>query len=73
MSFTRGRVLGGSSSISECLSHLIVRTADTLFADYMTYTRGSDEEYNRWAALTGDASWEWKNVERYYLKVSRLH
>ena len=35
----------------------------------MTYTRGSDEEYDRWANLTGDSGWEWKNLAPYYFKV----
>ncbi|EKM52280.1 uncharacterized protein PHACADRAFT_260543 [Phanerochaete carnosa HHB-10118-sp] len=55
LTYSRGRVLGGSSSIN-----------------FLTYTRGSDDEYNRWAALTGDQSWAWNNVEQYYLKSSRL-
>ncbi|CDO78115.1 Aryl-alcohol oxidase [Trametes cinnabarina] len=38
----------------------------------MTYTRGSDDEYNRWAELTGDDSWAWRNLEPFYLKSTRL-
>ena len=39
-------------------------------ADFMVYTRGSDDEYNRWANLTGDEGWAWKNVKPFYFKVS---
>lgn len=35
----------------------------------MEYTRSSNTEYDRWANLTGDAGWSWKNMEQYYLKV----
>lgn len=70
LGYSRGRVLGGSSSISlsslslEALQSLIVGT------DFMTYTRGSDAEYDRWAQLTGDSGWSWRNVSKYYFKVS---
>ncbi|KIJ36602.1 GMC oxidoreductase, partial [Sphaerobolus stellatus SS14] len=40
--------------------------------NFMTYTRGSDDDYNRWASLTGDSVWSWKNLQPYYLKSSRL-
>ncbi|KIJ36597.1 GMC oxidoreductase [Sphaerobolus stellatus SS14] len=40
--------------------------------NFMTYTRGSDDDYNRWAKLIEDPTWSWKNLEPYYLKSSRL-
>ena len=40
--------------------------------DFMVYTRGSDDEYNRLANLTEDESWNWTNIEPFYLKVCRL-
>ncbi|KLO19189.1 aryl-alcohol oxidase-like protein [Schizopora paradoxa] len=55
LTYPRGRVLGGSSSIN-----------------FLVYTRGSNEEYDRWAELTGDPGWQWSNVEQFYLKSSRL-
>ncbi|KAF7798262.1 hypothetical protein EIP86_009479 [Pleurotus ostreatoroseus] len=53
--YSRGRVLGGSSSVN-----------------FMTYTRGSNDDYDRWAELTEDPAWSWANLEQYYLKSSRL-
>lgn len=35
----------------------------------MTYTRGSNAEYDRWARITGDSSWSWEKLSPYYLKV----
>lgn len=35
----------------------------------MVYTRGSNEEYDRWAKLTEDPGWAWENVAQYYFKV----
>ncbi|PPQ93564.1 hypothetical protein CVT25_005556 [Psilocybe cyanescens] len=34
----------------------------------MFYTRGSMDDYNRWAEVTGDDGWEWKNIFPYILK-----
>ncbi|KAJ7243847.1 alcohol oxidase [Mycena haematopus] len=51
VSYNRGFVLGGSSSVN-----------------YMVYTRGSEDDFNRWATVTGDQGWAWKNLYQYFLK-----
>ena len=38
----------------------------------MVYTRGANDEYDRWANLTGDDGWKWENVEQFYLKVEHV-
>ncbi|KAK7689665.1 hypothetical protein QCA50_007460 [Cerrena zonata] len=53
--YTRGFVLGGSSSVN-----------------LLTFNRGSDDVWDRWADLTQDAGWSWDSVQQYYLKSSRL-
>jgi choline dehydrogenase-like flavoprotein len=35
----------------------------------MVYTRGSSDDYDRWARVTGDAEWSWENIFPYILKV----
>ncbi|KAJ4373434.1 hypothetical protein N0V86_007572 [Didymella sp. IMI 355093] len=40
--------------------------------NYMAYNRASDDVYDRWANITGDAGWSWSALEPYYLKNSRL-
>lgn len=35
----------------------------------MTYTRGSNADYDRWANLTEDDTWSWDNLNDYYMKV----
>jgi choline dehydrogenase-like flavoprotein len=35
----------------------------------MFYTRGSSSDYDRWATVTGDDGWSWKNLLPYILKV----
>ncbi|KAF7378422.1 GMC oxidoreductase [Mycena sanguinolenta] len=34
----------------------------------MFYTRGSAEDYNRWATLTGDSGWSWDDLLPYFFK-----
>ena len=52
---------------------LHLRTRSTTYADttldYLAYTRGSNDQYDQWATLTGDKGWAWKNLEPYYMKV----
>ncbi|KAJ7753944.1 aryl-alcohol oxidase [Mycena maculata] len=36
--------------------------------DGMVYTRGSAEDYDRWAAVTGDPGWSWDNLLPYFFK-----
>jgi len=38
----------------------------------MAYNRGSNDVYEKWAALTEDPGWSWPSVQKYYLKSSRL-
>ncbi|KAF7375564.1 Choline dehydrogenase, mitochondrial [Mycena sanguinolenta] len=33
--------------------------------NYMAYTRGSSEEWDRYANLTGDPGWSWENIQKY--------
>ncbi|KAJ7504892.1 aryl-alcohol oxidase-like protein [Mycena galericulata] len=34
----------------------------------MVYTRGSAEDYDRWAAVTGDPGWSWDSLLPYFFK-----
>ncbi|KAF7362557.1 GMC oxidoreductase [Mycena venus] len=34
----------------------------------MVYSRGSAEDYDRWAAVTGDSGWSWDNLLPYFFK-----
>ncbi|CAL1710566.1 unnamed protein product [Somion occarium] len=38
----------------------------------LTFNRGSDDVWNRWASLTKDQGWSWNSVKKYYLKSSSL-
>ena len=68
--FARGHGLGGSSTISENFAPLKCTIIFALgLPDVMAYTRGSNDTWNRYATLTKDDSWAWKNVEQFYLKV----
>ena len=37
--------------------------------DCLVYTRGTKEDIDTWAALTGDESWGWDGVLPYFKKV----
>ncbi|KAJ7282879.1 hypothetical protein C8J57DRAFT_53851 [Mycena rebaudengoi] len=52
---SRGRILGGSSSIN-CL----------------VYTRGSKDDFDRYAKLSGDPGWSWDRLQHYIRKNERF-
>lgn len=35
----------------------------------MVYTRGSDDDWNRYANVTGDHGWSWNALQKYFKKV----
>ncbi|KAJ7187798.1 aryl-alcohol oxidase precursor [Mycena filopes] len=40
--------------------------------NYMAYTRGSKEDFDRWAKVTGDDGWSWDNLLPYMKKNERF-
>jgi hypothetical protein len=38
-------------------------------ADYMVHQYGPDEDWDRYAKLTGDPGWAWSNIKKYVKKV----
>jgi choline dehydrogenase-like flavoprotein len=40
--------------------------------NYMMYVRGSEQDYDDWAALAGDQSWSWKHFKEYMRKHQTL-
>ena len=40
-------------------------------SDYMIYTRGARDDYDRWASVTGDSGWSWDSMFQYLKKVCR--
>ncbi|KAF5316281.1 hypothetical protein D9619_006817 [Psilocybe cf. subviscida] len=55
LTYPRGFVLGGSSSVN-----------------YLVYTRGSKEDYDRYARLSGDPGWGWDRLLPYFKKNEAL-
>jgi choline dehydrogenase len=39
----------------------------------MTHQYGSDEDWDRYAKVTGDPGWAWKNIKKYIKKVVHLN
>ncbi|KAI0064427.1 alcohol oxidase [Artomyces pyxidatus] len=40
--------------------------------NFMVYTRGSEDDYNRWAKVTGDSGWSWNSLQPYFKKMEKL-
>lgn len=40
-----------------------------MLQDYMVYTRGSKDDYDRLASVTGDNGFNWSNMNTYFKKV----
>ena len=40
------------------------------YADYLIWTRGSEDDYNRYAEVSGDEGWSFANMMNYFKKVS---
>lgn len=73
MAYPRGFALGGSSSISKLLIILkFYHSSVITFLDFMAYTRGSSDDYDRLASTSGDPGWAWSNIFKYGLKASFL-
>ncbi|KAF7374315.1 Pyranose dehydrogenase 3 [Mycena sanguinolenta] len=51
LAYSRGHILGGSSSTNA-----------------MIYTRGSRDDFDRFANITGDSGWSWDNMLPYFFK-----
>jgi len=67
--FPRGKILGGSASISTS-DHMSVRkTSIHDHADFLIYGRGSTDDFNNYAKISGDSGWGWDNMYQYALKV----
>ncbi|KAJ8094270.1 hypothetical protein PM082_006809 [Marasmius tenuissimus] len=72
--YNRGFVLGGSSTISQLTSTLTTSMEDssTFLADWMAYTRGSSDDWDRYAAVTGDQGWSWNSMQPYIRKNEQI-
>ncbi|KAF8888804.1 aryl-alcohol oxidase-like protein [Infundibulicybe gibba] len=40
--------------------------------NYLLYTRGSAEDYDRYANVTGDQGWSWNNMQQYFRKNEKF-
>jgi choline dehydrogenase-like flavoprotein len=41
----------------------------TILPDGLAYTRGSSDDYDRYAKVTNDSGWSWDNLQQYFRKV----
>ncbi|RDB17150.1 Pyranose dehydrogenase 3 [Hypsizygus marmoreus] len=40
--------------------------------NYLIYTRGTSEDYDRYAKVSGDDGWSWKNMQQYFRKNEKF-
>ena len=72
MSYPEGHILGGTSSLSKCLIPcIVILTLHDIISllDGLAYTRGSSDDYDRYAKLTDDPGWSWSDLQPYFRKV----
>ncbi len=70
ITYPRGYGLGGSSAISTSLYLCAKCPVTDTQPDYLLYTRGSSQDYDRYAQISGDPGWGWEALQPYFLKVS---
>ena len=51
---------------------VFILSLDVTNIDYMIYTRGSRDDYDRWADTTGDSGWGWEAMMPYMLKLENF-
>ncbi|KAG6871962.1 hypothetical protein C0995_014473 [Termitomyces sp. Mi166 len=68
IAYPRGRILGGCSSTSEIQDCHAVSNFDHNASDWLVYTRGSSDDFDRYATVTGDQGWSWNNILPYFKK-----
>jgi choline dehydrogenase-like flavoprotein len=47
-------------------------SVDDSMLDGMVYTRGSAEDFDRYAAVTGDPGWSWDNLLPYFFRAREI-
>ena len=67
--YSRGKLLGGTSSISMSTCLVTNQALTHHPPDYMLYSRGSSGDWDRFADITGDQGWKWDNMLKYAFKV----
>jgi choline dehydrogenase-like flavoprotein len=41
--------------------------------EFLAWTRGSADDFDNWASITGDEGWSWDNMLPYFKKVGTYH
>ncbi|KAF9003554.1 hypothetical protein BDQ17DRAFT_1279533 [Cyathus striatus] len=68
--FTTVPQKGLNGRSAPCTRGLVVGGCSVI--NLLTWNRGANDVWNRWATITGNEGWAWKNVEKYYKKTCKL-
>ncbi|KAG6848197.1 hypothetical protein H0H93_002497 [Arthromyces matolae] len=73
IAYPRGHILGGSSSTSKISNSAVVNDFFLTkgITDWLVYTRGSSEDFDRYASVTGDQGWSWNKMLPYFKKSEK--
>lgn len=69
IAYPRGFMLGSTSISKACTLNSNGSATNDFVLDFLAYIRGSVDEYDRFAAITGDEGWSWHHLQRYFPKV----
>jgi hypothetical protein len=68
----RGFALGGSSAVSKYNLYTLSKIRSTRPIDFMAYMRGTSEDWDRYARVSGDPGWSWDRMQKYFLRVCHI-
>lgn len=62
-------LVGQHASVSAYLLCILMVDGKWNDVDFMAYSRGSRDDFNRWAKTTSDERWSWESLFPFMLKV----
>jgi choline dehydrogenase-like flavoprotein len=71
ISYQRGHVLGGSSTISVYSRDLFVYLLTPDLLDFMVYNAGSKDDFDNIAKVSGDSGWSWNAMQKFISRNAR--
>ncbi|PPQ90236.1 hypothetical protein CVT25_012995 [Psilocybe cyanescens] len=66
---TTGQVGLSNRSIEYPRGHILGGSSST---NFLVYTRGTSEDYDRYASVTNDPTWSWVNVQKFFARNERF-
>jgi choline dehydrogenase-like flavoprotein len=71
ISYQRGYVLGGSSTISAYSRDPFIYMLSAIISDFMVYNAGSKDDFDNIAKVSGDDGWSWDAMQEFISRNAR--